>query len=169
MRECLVVSALVFAPGCSLILDFSDKAIPIDAAIDGPFDPSECDYKEPNDSIATAATITTSDSGPAAICPATPDDHDFYRFTVPAGATSVTVKIIFTIRPNGDLDMRLWDPANPANFIAQSRGVGAGETIICPGASPSCPTLVAGDYVFEVFPGVSGEINDYTFAVDITP
>src|SRR5215470_18534373 len=101
MRECLVgcaLGAFVATSGCSLILDFSDKAIPIDAPIDGPFPPLECDYKEPNDSIDTAAAVTAADSGPAAICPGMVDDHDFYRFTVPAGATSVTVKITFTVR-----------------------------------------------------------------------
>lgn len=162
-----VIAAAVPGSGCSLILDFSDKAVPIDAMIDGPFPLSECLYKEPNDTIEQAAAVTAQDKGPGAICPNTTDDHDFYRFNVPSGATSVTIKISFEARANGDLDLRLWDPLNPSNFISQSRGVGAGETITCPAQSPACPTLAAQDYVFEVFPAVGGSVNDYTFTVDI--
>jgi hypothetical protein len=39
--------------------------------------------------------------------------------------------------------------------------------IVCPGASPSCPTLQPGDYILQVFPAVSGSVNSYT--ISITP
>jgi len=174
LRVCTLVATFAATggtTGCSLILDFSDKAVPVDAMIDGPFPVSECAYKEPNDSIEQAAAITAQDAGPGAICPpiapSGADDHDFYRFNVPSGATSVTIKITFDSRSNGDLDLRLWDPLNPTTFVSQSRGVGAGEMITCPAQSPACPTLAAQDYVFEVFPAVAGAVNDYMFTVDI--
>ncbi len=150
--------------GCSLILDFSDGAIPKDAAIDAPYTQAECDYKEPNDSAATAAMITTADTGPAAICAGPTEDHDFYKFTVPAMTTTVTVKISFMNRPGGDLDLRLFDKTG-VSLLAQSRGFGNDETITCPGTSPDCSALAADDYVFEVFPAVTGAVNDYTIAL----
>lgn len=166
MRECLVVAAAVWSAGCSLVLDFSDNKIPADAAIDAPYTDDECTYKEPNESIDMAAVIAATDTGPAAICAATPEDHDFYKFTMPAATTTATIKIMFTNRPGGDLDLRLWDPAAPANPIGQSRGFGDDETLVCPGASPSCPALTPGsDYVLEVLPGVAGNVNAYTFSV----
>lgn len=161
--------ACVLSTGCSFALDFSDNAIPKDAALDAPDAPytsDECMYKEPNDSFATAAMIATTDTGPAAICPGTAEDHDFYKFTVPAGTTSVVVSVTFDEKI-GDLDLRLYDSA--ATVIAQSRGFTNSETITCPGTSPPCAMLAAGDYAFEVFPAVQGATNFYNFSVSITP
>ncbi|MCX5743673.1 MAG: PPC domain-containing protein [Proteobacteria bacterium] len=167
----LCVLGLGASGGCSFILDFSDSAIPKDAEIDGPFTQDLCDYKEPNDTIDTAALISTSDVGPAATCPkddAGTDDHDFYRFTVPAGTASVQVKITFPNRgDNGDLDLRLFDVTGTTMY-AQSRGILQEETITCPATSPPCPLLDPGDYVFEVFPA-AGSSNDYTMALTLTP
>lgn len=166
MLRVALAGALASLAGCSVLLDFSKGAIPADAMIDAPFTQAACDYKEPDDTFDSAAPITSADSGPAAICPHTPgvDDLDFYRFTVPAGTTKVTVAIQFQNRL-GDLDLRLLD-ANQA-VVAQSRGFGDGETIVCPAASPACPTLAAGDYVFEVFGAIAGATNGYTFAVTL--
>jgi hypothetical protein len=160
MRREFALLALV--PGCSLVLDFSDKAIPKDAMIDAPYTADECTYKEPNDSFDTAAMITAADTGPAAIC--ADDMGDFYKFTV-AGATTVTVSIQFTNRPGGDLDLELLDGTNMRKAI--SRGFGDGETITCPGAAPACPALSDGDYVMRVFPATTGSVNAYTFSVMI--
>ena len=99
MRREFALLALV--PGCSLVLDFSDKAVPKDAMIDAPYTDDQCAYKEPNDSFEAAAMIAPTDTGPAAIC--ANDPGDYYKFTV-AGATTVTVAIQFTNRPGGDLD-----------------------------------------------------------------
>ncbi len=172
VRECLVglvlVSAsLVSASGCSLVLDFSNSAIPIDAQIDAPYTQEQCDYKEPNDSVDTAQVVTAADTGTAAICSGEADDHDFYKFTVPAGTTKVAVKITFTNRPSGDLDLRLSDSTGVS--IAASRGFGNEEAITCPAASPSCPALAPGDYIFEVFPAISGAVNFYDFQLTLTP
>src|SRR6185437_15092429 len=49
---------LALIPGCSLVLDFSDKAIPKDAMTDAPYTADECAYKEPNDSFDTATSVT---------------------------------------------------------------------------------------------------------------
>jgi Bacterial pre-peptidase C-terminal domain len=154
--------------GCSLILDFSDSAIPKDAAIDMPYTQAECDYKEPNDTLDTAAMITTADVGPAAICAGATEDHDFYRFTVPAGTTSVTIKISFTSSPTGDLDLRLYDGTTHV-VVSQSRGFGNDETITCPASSPACAMLAAGDYIFEVFPAVNGAVNAYDISLTMMP
>jgi len=151
-------------PGCSFILDFSDKAGVHDAALDGPYTQAECDYKEPNDSLDTAAVIDpATDMGPAAICKvAAGEDDDYYKFTVPAMTTKVTIQLT-NAAGGGDLELKLYDATG--DVIGQSRSFGAGETLACPAVSPSCPTLTAGDYVFEVLPGSSINLNNYTFSV----
>jgi hypothetical protein len=153
------------ASGCSLILDFSPGAIPGDGP---PYAQAECDYKEPNNAPAEAAALTTADTGPAAICAGDPEDHDFYRFTVPPGTASVGVRIRFTVRPMGDLDLRITD-AGGATTLGQSRGFDEEELVVCPGASPVCPVLAAGDYLFEVFPAIPGAVNRYELALTLTP
>jgi len=163
-----VLLALACLPGCSLLLDFSDSKIPKDAPLDGPFTAAECTYDGPNGTFDTAATITPGvDMGPAAVCTPpdgqTEDDH-YYKFTVAAGASSVTVSITFT-NAIGDLDLRLFD--STATMIAGSFGFGDGETIACPGSAPACPMLAAGTYVFEVLPATPDQENNYTFDVAI--
>ncbi len=154
--------------GCSFVLDFSSKAIPIDAQIDAPYTADECAFDEPNDTPATAVMVSSTDTGPAAICPTTTgtDDLDFYLFTVPAMTASVTVSIAFT-DALGDLDLELFDSTG-TTMLAQSRGFGDGESITCPGASPFCAALAAGNYIFEVFPAIAGATNFYTFSVTTT-
>ncbi len=177
VRECVtghrsrLVVVLAASPllGCSLVLDFSDKQIPKDAEIDGPSSQAECDFKEPNDSAATAAVLLATEVGPAGICSSPGiDDHDFYKITVPDLTASVTVQITFENRATGDLDLRLYDKTG-AMVIAQSRGFANDETIVCPAASPACPMLAPDDYVFEVFPAIAGSVNRYDIAVTITP
>ena len=135
-----------------------------DASLDGPYTQAECDYKEPNDSVDTAAVIDpTMDMGPAAICKvASGEDDDYYRFTVPAGTTKVTINLI-DAPGGGDLDLKLYDTMS--NVIGQSRNFSDTETLVCPGVSPACPTLQAADYVFEVLPGSPVNLNNYTFSV----
>ena len=173
VRGIVLAGLVATSGGCSLLLDFSSSAIPKDASIDAPDAPyttDECTYKEPNDTLGTAAPILVTDVGPAAICP--PDmggveDHDFYKLNIPTGITSVTFSIHFIERATGDLDLRLYDGGG--NVIAQSRGFTGTETITCPGASPPCSALSAGAYVFEVFPAVAGAVNNYTIALAMTP
>jgi hypothetical protein len=164
VRECVALAIVAFAPACSLVLDF-DQPGPADASIDAPYTQAECDYKEPNDSVATAAMVEATDTGPAAICaPASGglEDADYYKLT--AVSATVTVAIQFTNRPGGDLDIRLLDAGG--NMVAQSRGFGDGEMITCPSTTgPSCPTLAAGDYILQVFPAVMGSVNSYTFSI----
>jgi hypothetical protein len=167
VREYVASLLLLPAAGCSLILDFSDKAIPKDARPDAPYTQAECDYQEPNDTAATAAAITPADTGPAAICAGAVEDHDFYKITVPAATTKVEIRISYMYL-NADIDLRL-DDKSGATTMPQSRGFGNEEVIVCPGASPMCPALAAGDYVFEVFPAVAGSVNAYTIAFALTP
>jgi hypothetical protein len=164
VRECTASLLLVPAAGCSLILDFSDDAIPRDAGPDAPYSDQECLYKEPNDTIDTAAPITTADTGPAAIC-AGVDDRDFYRLTLPA-MTKVEIRLETTFRTGGDLELRFYDNDGAPQF---SMGFVDQERIVCPGPGQptACPALAAGDYVFEVFPA-TGSVNRYTFAVTLT-
>ena len=168
-RECLLVVVLAPLAGCSLVLDFSESQIPIDAAADAPYTDDECAYKEPNDTVETAAMIDpATDMGPAAICASDAEDRDFYRFTVPADTASTTIRINFTNRPSGDIDLIVRDTTG--TMLAQSRGFGDGETIVCPGASPSCSALTPGtEYVMEVFPALIGAVNSYDFAITFTP
>ncbi len=168
VRECLVGFVMVPLAGCSLILDFSPSAVPIDAQIDAPYTQAECDYMEPNDSADTAMVIGPTDTGPAAICAGAADDHDFYKFTVPAATASVSVKISFVNRPTGDLDLRLFDKTG-ATMLGQSRGFGNDEVVVCPGTSPACAALAPDDYIFEVFPALPGSVNDYTITLMLTP
>ena len=167
VRECVASLLLLPAASCSLVLDFSDNAIPKDAASDAPYTAAECEYKEPNDSPATAASIAPSDTGPAAICAGTVEDHDYYKLTVPAGTTKVELRISYTFRTGGDIDLRLYDNAGTTE-LTQSSNFGNEERIVCPGTSPACPMLAADDYVFEVFP-VPGSVNSYTLAIALTP
>jgi hypothetical protein len=165
VRECVALAIAALTPACSLVLDF-DGPGPVDASIDAPYTQAQCDYKEPNDSVATAAMIEATDTGPAAICaPASGalEDADFYKFMV-TNAT-VTVAITFTNRPGGDLDIKLLDATN-STMVAQSRGFGDGEMIVCPGASPACASLtVGGEYILHVFPAVPGSVNSYTISI----
>ncbi len=150
--------------GCSLVLDFSDQAIPIDAAPDAPFAEAECAYGEPNDTAATASPLTPDDRGPAAICSV--DDRDFYRITVPDLTAQVALRIGFMHSDAGDLDLRL--TRKTGEMLAQSVGFSDGEAIVCPGAAPPCALLAADDYVLEVFPGPDAT-NRYTIEVVVTP
>jgi hypothetical protein len=166
-RELAAAFLLVPVAGCSLLLDFSDQAIPLDAAIDGPPPRPACTYKEPNDTVATAAPLTPGETGPAALC-GTGGDRDLYKITVPAMTAKVEIRIAFTPRSHGDLDLRLTDKTGQS-MLAQSVGFGAEEAIVCPASTPPCAALAADDYVFEVFPATPDASNDYTIAVAFTP
>jgi len=170
VRECavwLLVSGVVLpAASCSWILDFSDQAIPRDARPDAPYTAAECSYREPNDSLATAAAITPADTGPAAICAGATEDHDFYRFTVPAGTARVTIRISAVYGIGADLDLKLHDAAGV--LVARSTGFADEEVLDCVTAGLTCPMLAAGDYVFEVYPGTSDSVNRYTFSLALT-
>ena len=168
LRAGFVALCLASTSGCSLLLDFSPGAIPVDAPPEPPYSQAECDFGEPNTAPTEATPLLPTDVGPAAICAGDPEDHDFYRFTVPAGTASVTVKIAATNGTDRDLDLRILD-ATGATTLGQSRGVEDTETVVCPGASPKCLALAAGDYLFEVFPATGGAINRYDISLTITP
>ena len=162
VRECVSLAIAALCPGCSLILDFSDGARPADASIDAVYTQEQCDYKEPNESVADAQMVVAGDMGPAAICAPIAggaEDRDFYKFSV--AGTSFSVGIQFTNRAGGDLDLKVYKA--DGTLLGQSRGFGDMEMITCPGAAPACPMVTAGDYVMEVFPAVAGAVNTYTF------
>jgi hypothetical protein len=172
-RECrltALVALLSASTGCSLILDFSSSAVPVDAEIDAPYTQEQCDFKEPNNNTDEAgmnAVLSSGDTGSAAICAGDPEDHDFYKFTVPAMTAQVEVKISFMNRPTGDLDLRISNATGM--MMAQSRGFGNEEAIVCPAVAPACQMLPEGDYFIEVFPAISGAVNTYDIALTLTP
>jgi hypothetical protein len=158
-------------PGCSLLLDFSSSAAPKgDAAIDAAAPTAaECAYDEPNDTIDTAASVTTADMGPAAICATSTgtDDVDYYRFEVPAAMSTVTIQLVY--QPNGatgDLNLALFDSTD--SVVASETDNASTKTIACPSTTGvPCPTLGSGTYTFEVSPASPGNTNAYTFSLSI--
>ena len=172
MHASLYTLAAVALTGCSLILDFSDSQIPKDAAPpDAFYSNAECSYDEPNDSFDTAATITTADMGPAAICPngTQSDDLDFYRFEIAPSATQgppvVTIMLTYQDRgPTSALDLTLFDSTDSS--IASETDSLTTKTITCPStAGIACPMLGSATYTFEVSPAQPGNLNDYTFSL----
>lgn len=135
--------------GCSLLLDFSDGAIPKDAPPDV-FTVAECSFDEPNDTFDTATPRAPGEVAMAALCADGFQDKDFYKFTVPAATTTVTLGITFDTLA-GDLDLHLFDSAGTEK--AFSAGNQDNEQIVCPGVTPACDLgqpITEGDYVFEV-------------------
>lgn len=175
-RECLpgvriaaIAAVAIGSTGCSLVLDFSESAIPGDATPDSPFSDVECQLAEPNNSAAEAIVFDPAVHAMAAVCQTSPgvDDRDFYRFTVAAGITMVTVRIDFTSSPTGDLDLRLYDGTG-TTVLGSSVGFADTEQIVCPGTSPLCNQnmpLPEGDYLFEVFPAIAGAANRYSITL----
>lgn len=155
------------ATGCSLILDFSDSQIPIDAPPDV-FTVAECSFGEGNDTFETAFAVTVGTPSSAALCADGVQDKDFYKFTVPAATVSLTAKIEF-LNTGGDLDLYLYDSTG----VELSRSVGNrdNEQIVCPGSTPACalgmtPPIPEGDYILEVR-SLSGVQNTYSIDVAV--
>jgi len=149
--------------GCSLILNFSDSAIPKDA---GPPDADPaCSFDEPNDDATDAASITTADTGPAAICtkPDGAPDLDFYRFEVPDMTATVTVQIVYQPAVNGDLALAITDPTGAT--IASESDSSTTKSITCPGAT--CGMLATGTYELEVAGLTPADTNEYTFSLTL--
>ena len=152
--------------GCSALLDFSDNAIPKDAPPDV-FTVAECTFAEPNDTFETAVAYTPGDAAMAALCADGFQDKDFYKITVPAATTTLTVGINFA-QLGGDLDLHLYDSAGVE--LGFSAGSLDNEKIVCPGTAPACalgmtPPIPEGDYIFEVR-GLANVQNTYT--IDVT-
>jgi hypothetical protein len=163
------VLALFSTTGCSLVLDFSDSAVPVDAPADAAFTQEECDFKEPNNAVIEAALFDVSEVGPAAVCERElgVQDTDFYKFTVPAGITNVRVRISFTTAM-GDLDLKLYD--SNGTELGKSVGFSDTEEVVCPSAT--CNGNVAlppADYLFEVFAAQTGGGNRYDISLTLTP
>jgi hypothetical protein len=152
---CALAALAALASGCSLVLDWDVKP-------DGSLDPVACTYKEPNDTLAQAPLITPLDTGPGGIC--TNGERDYYRFSVPADMQTVTVQIAFDAAM--DLDLNLYDAGGGPLATGSAFGIPM-ETIVCPGATPTCPQLSLGDYVFEVFSVSPTVKNLYTISLTI--
>jgi len=157
MRRPVVAAALALpAAGCSLVLDFSDRA-PADAPL------AECGYLEPNETAAAAAPLAAGEAVSAAIC--ADADRDFYRFALSARPSSLELRLSHAAR-TGDLDLRLWN-ADATIQLAAARGFGDDEILTCPGAAPACAPLAAGAYVVEVFPATQGARSTYRLALAV--
>jgi hypothetical protein len=159
--------ALILAAGCSLVLDFGDRAdaapeadAPVADAL-GTDAPDPCNELEPNDEIATAAVIVPGTYPGLAICPA--GDRDFYRFEVAANA-DVVVEITFDNRAGaGDLDLRLYGPLGAV--VASSAGFGDVERIERSLAMEN--RLDEGEYTAEVYGATVQVENEYQLTLSI--
>jgi hypothetical protein len=158
--------SLLAQTGCSLVLDFSNSAIPIDAS---PFTEDECAFGEPNDTFDDASVIAATAIGPGAICARGFDDRDFYKLAVPAGTTAITVEIAF-LHASGDLDLFLYNAASQQQAL--SAGAQDNEKIVCPAMTPRCALgdtvpIDEGDYVIEVRGALPGTQNRYDIAITL--
>lgn len=157
-------SACALGTACSLILDFDDPPPPPDAMGIDAIPAAACDFGEPNNDRTMATPLDPVAAQSAAICGN--GDRDFFSLQVADGEA-----LSFAIRfaqegGRGDLDMRLLDV--DGNIVARSLSTDADELIACPGASPPCPTLAAGNYFIEVF-GFSPDVeNGYTIEFELT-
>jgi hypothetical protein len=167
IRE-LALLCLVAETGCSLVLDFSDSAIPIDAA---PFTVEDCSFGEPNNTFQEATPYVLTELASAAICGRDTDDRDFYKITIPPATATLTIEITGFESAVGDLDLYLYNGASQQQAL--SAGVTNSEKIVCPGAAPRCdlgmtPPIAEGDYIFEVRGATPGTQNRYDIAITLT-
>ena len=103
-----------------------------------------CEALEPNNSSATAETITSGTLTSLAICPA--GDEDYYQFDIVA-EQDMTIAIFFDNRDgDGDLDLVLFD--SEQNVIQQSKGFDDMETIVRSMAMDN--QLAVGTYFIQV-------------------
>lgn len=159
MRYVMAGAIGLLASGCSLILDFDDPPAPPDAVPIDAIASSACDFGEVNDTRETASTaLVAATPSEAGIC--VDGDRDFYAVTVGA-AQVLTVNVAFMQDgANGDLDMLILDSAGATR--GRSLSTDDDEAIVCPGTSPSCPQLPAGDFVIEIFGFNDSTVNGYT-------
>ena len=108
------------------------------------------------------------DVGPAAICPpeVAATISTTTRSRSPRTPASRSRSRSCRARP-GDLDLKVTDLLGAQ--LGSSRGFDNEEPITCPGTTPPCNALPAGDYIFEVFPAQPGMVNRYDIAVTVTP
>lgn len=156
----IVLAIAAGSSGCSLVLDWQlppDAGLPMEA----------CSKLEPNDTFDQAITLDITDPGPFAICLA--GDVDYYRFNVPVDGQNVTISVHHDLeRPSTqDLDVFLFDTAGA--MLSSSTTFAMSETIVCPGSSPACAALVAGDYVVQVIGATEFVFNTYQLQIMITP
>ncbi len=157
-----LLAVLATGPGCSLILDFSDKADAgpeTDAEVvdAGPVgdggDP--CAAYEPNDELAQAYPIEPGTYSPLAICPA--GDDDYFSFVLDSPRDMVVDALFDNKDGAGDLEMRLYD--SNGEVIDSSENFTDNEHIERSLAQSN--QLVAGTYIVQVW-GYNGTVqNDY--------
>ena len=165
MHRLLGLALCIAQSGCSLILDFSDNQIPIDAPQDI-FTVAECSFDEPNDSFAAATPRTSGETVSAALCADGFQDVDFYKITVPAATNTLTVALTFNTL-EGDLDLHLYDSTGAEKSFAA--GNLDNEQIVCPGVTPACDIgmpIAEGDYAVEVR-SVANVQNTYSLAITL--
>ncbi len=124
-----------------------------------------CTAYEPNETLATAPTITAG-TYQLSIC--TGGDKDFFRFAVTDGiAGAVDIQIDFDNNKGaGDLELRLYD--STGMLIDQSMGFGDVESITRDGLTGGEP-LAIGEYVLEVYGFNAAVTSDYQLTLAIDP
>jgi len=160
------LAVLVFAGGCSLVLDFSELETTVDATPpDAPVADAalQCPASEPNDDLATAQPIVFGVTE-AAICG---DNDDFYAFMT-NGTDEIFIALTYsTAAIANDLDLELYSQAGELLNVAS--GI-EGRELVARTATQGGGILVAGTYVIRVY-GRSGSTaanNDYQLSVGTT-
>ncbi len=167
----LLLSALLLgtSAGCSLLLDFSEKA---DAgsgedanAIDaGPVgdggDP--CTAYEPNDALAEAIAIEPGTYEPLAICPA--GDDDYFSFVVGDNQDMVVEALFSNQGGAGDLEMRLYNSSG--EVVDRSETFNDNERIERSLAGSN--QLLAGTYIVQMYGFNDTTENTYSLVLTIS-
>ncbi len=164
-ERCLLGALILATSGCTAILDFSEPitktdAAPIDATPQSDSIAAVCTTFEPNEVIADAKMITTTDVA-SAIC--SDSDTDLFRFDVIAGE-DVIITLSFSPSGSDDLDLELLD--NDGDLVIQSVGSDNSEKIERTAAQGSA--LAAGIYHIEVIATAVASTVPYSINLTIT-
>ncbi len=168
MATALVAALSMLGAGCSLLLDFDNKADAGPQSDATAFDAGGvegdggdgCSSFEPNNDISTAVTISDGTTAPLGICPA--GDRDFYKFTLTGGQDTTIIITFDNMGGSGDLEMRLYNGIGAV--VESSNGFGNSETI----TRAAGTQLAAGDYIIEVFGFTNNVENAYSLELTIT-
>jgi len=160
---------VTMSAGCSLLLDFSEKA---DAGPGGDADVVDagpigdggdpCNAFEPNDTLSAAVGIEPGTYEPLAICPV--GDHDYFSFEI-GDNQDVVVEAFFSNEGGaGDLEMRLYNSSG--EVVARSESFSDNERIERSLAASN--QLLAGTYLIEMYGFHDTTENEYSLVLTVT-
>ncbi len=139
--------------GC---LDRVDVACPAGLTCDQGVCGADCqdDNMEPNDTYGDSYPLAEGTQAGLVICPG---NDDWYDTNVAAGQ-GLAVTISF-VHADGDLDLKLYDIADPFTPIAVSAGISDSESVVVPAAGNAAVYLI---WVY----GYAGASNQYDLTVE---